>query len=41
MKDKIEATRQKASDIIVEIIKNSNKDWCDSTLVPKLLQMKN
>ena len=40
IRDKIEATRKKASAIVVSIIKNSNKDWCDTNLIPKLLRLK-
>ena len=40
IKDKIEATRKKACEIIINMIKSSNKEWCESHLIPKVLKLK-
>jgi hypothetical protein len=36
MKNKIEAVRLKASNVIIKVIKKSPKDWCEVELLPLL-----
>lgn len=40
LKSKKEAVRLKASEIIVNIIKNGPKDWCESEFLPVLMKSK-
>lgn len=38
--DKIDAVRLKINELIILIINNNSKDWCDQWIMPKLSQMK-
>lgn len=38
--DRIDAVRLKINELIILIINNNSKDWCDQWIMPKLGQMK-
>lgn len=38
--DRIDAVRLKINELIILIINNNSKDWCDQWIMPKLSQMK-
>lgn len=38
--DKIDAVRLKINELIIQIINNNSKDWCDQCVIPKVSQMK-
>lgn len=38
--DRIDAVRLKINELIILIINNNSKDWCDQWIMPKLTQMK-
>jgi hypothetical protein len=40
LKSRIQAVRVKASSIIVNIIKNSPKDWCEAEMLPIIIACK-
>jgi hypothetical protein len=40
VKNKIEAIRLKASNVIIKIIKKSPKEWCEAELLPLLIKTK-
>lgn len=40
MKDKIYAIRKKSAEIVINMIRNSNREWCDVNLIPKILKFK-
>lgn len=38
--DKIDAVRVKINELIILIINNNSKEWCDQNIIPKISQMK-
>lgn len=38
--DKIDAVRLKINELIIQIINNNSKEWCDQCVIPKISQMK-
>jgi hypothetical protein len=40
MRNKIEAVRLKASNVIIKVIKKSPKEWCEAELLPLIIKIR-
>ncbi len=38
--DKINAVKEKAAELLINIISQQSPQWCDTTIIPKLAQLK-
>ena len=40
LRDKIEATRKKAAEILIMMVKYANREWSETALIPKIIKIK-